>query len=378
MMNFRTKNRKRIIWVDNSKAIGMFFVYFGHITQEMSNKGILHTLDITKLIYSFHMPLFFILSGFFFSRRSPSLMTDIRLLVLKRVIPVFYFGAITFPFWPLLLYLANGFIDWELIGQKASNYLVGHPDLNTISWFLICLFVAEIFALVILPSVDNVYIGLIISGIFLRLGLVMTTNFQDTVNSLNIEKNIWFLHEAVVAFGFYGIGFSLFRFFHKVSKLKLSLRILLLMIFVTITLFTFDLNSPFDDFVVIMKDSTHGNNWLFLLTAITGSLSVILFSMFIPSNSTMNFIGRNSLTFIATSGLFHHFINPVFVKLLIPIIPGFWMIILSLLYSLVSLIISVPIVRILKKFTPQLVGFPQVAGRWFPALIRNSQSNNES
>jgi len=378
MMNFCTNNGKRIIWVDNSKAIGMFFVYFGHITQEMSNKGILHSLDITKLIYSFHMPLFFILSGFFFIRRSPSLITDIRLLVLKRVIPVFYFGVLTFPFWPLLLYLANGFIDWALIGQKASNYLIGHPDLNTISWFLICLFVAEIFAMVILPSVDNVYIGLIISGIFLRLGLVMTTNFQDTVDSLNIEKNIWYFHEAVIAFGFYGIGFSLFRIFHKVSNRKLGFRILLLIIFVTITFLTFDLNTPFDDFVVIMKDSTHGINWLFLLTAISGSLSVILFSMFIPSNSIMNFIGRNSLTFIATSGFFHHFVNPVFVKLLIPIIPGYWMIILSLLFTLVSLIISVPIVRILKKFTPQLVGFPHIEGPWFPAFIRNSQTNTES
>jgi len=378
MKNIRKANGNRINWVDNSKAIGMFFVFFGHLTQEMSNKGILYSLDLTKLIYSFHMPLFFILAGFFFKRRSPSLITEVKILVYKRVIPVLFFGLISFPFWPLLLYLANDFIDWVLIGQKASNYLVGHPDLNTISWFLICLFITEIFALVILPNVDNVFVGLIISGIFLRLGLVMTTNFQDTVDSLNIEKNIWYVHEAVVAFGLYGIGFSFIRFIDKVSNWKFTIRILLLIIFVTITLLTFDLNAPFKDFVVIMKNSTHGNNWLFLITAISGSLAVILFSMVIPTNTVMDFIGKNTLTFIATSGFFHHFINPLFVKLLIPIIQDFWMIVLSLAFSIVSLIISVPIVKLLNKFTPQLVGFPQLGGPWFPALIRNTHSNKKS
>ena len=47
-------NKERIIWIDYAKAIAMFFVIFGHV--DSGNY-------LTNWIYSFHMPLFFLLSG---------------------------------------------------------------------------------------------------------------------------------------------------------------------------------------------------------------------------------------------------------------------------------------------------------------------------
>ena len=47
-------NKKRILWIDYAKAFAMFFVIFGHV-----NSG----NYLTNWIYSFHMPLFFLLSG---------------------------------------------------------------------------------------------------------------------------------------------------------------------------------------------------------------------------------------------------------------------------------------------------------------------------
>ena len=49
---------KRIEWIDVSKGIGIILVLIGHISL---NGG------LNKFIYSFHMPLFFILSGFTFN-----------------------------------------------------------------------------------------------------------------------------------------------------------------------------------------------------------------------------------------------------------------------------------------------------------------------
>ena len=46
----------RIDFIDIAKGIGMFLVIVGHV----------ETYDfINRMIYSFHMPLFFVLSGFF-------------------------------------------------------------------------------------------------------------------------------------------------------------------------------------------------------------------------------------------------------------------------------------------------------------------------
>jgi acyltransferase len=275
-----------------------------------------------------------------------------------------------------LLFLANGFIDWPLILGKTSNYLIGHPDLNTISWFLICLFIAEIFAAVILPSVDGLIVGLVVSFIFLRTGLVMTSNFPETVESLKIEKNFWYIHEAVVAFGLYSLGYSTFKLLRKLAGWKLGLRISLLSAAVILALTTFNLNRPYEHFVVIMKNSNHGNNWLFLLTAISGTLAVILIATMIPSNKILKFIGQNSLVFLCTSGIFHHFINPVFVKIMIPLVSESWLILLSFLFTLLTLIASIPIVMFLKKYTPQLVGIPQISGPWLPALISLDSSSN--
>lgn len=60
----------RYIWVDYAKAIGIILVVFGHVNRGLHSSGInisnsmFEKLD--SIIYSFHMPLFFFLSGLFF------------------------------------------------------------------------------------------------------------------------------------------------------------------------------------------------------------------------------------------------------------------------------------------------------------------------
>ncbi|MBP9989017.1 MAG: acyltransferase family protein, partial [Ruminococcus sp.] len=53
--------KKRIDWIDMAKGYGMILVIIGHI---VADKGIAF-----RLISSFHMPLFFVLSGYLFSNK---------------------------------------------------------------------------------------------------------------------------------------------------------------------------------------------------------------------------------------------------------------------------------------------------------------------
>ena len=60
----------RTDWVDYAKAIGIILVVYGHVARGLNSSGIqipkgIYTL-IDSVIYSFHMPLFFFLSGLFF------------------------------------------------------------------------------------------------------------------------------------------------------------------------------------------------------------------------------------------------------------------------------------------------------------------------
>lgn len=49
----------RLLYIDILKAFGIFFVILGHVLND--NKH-----PVSHFIYSFHMPLFFALSGVFF------------------------------------------------------------------------------------------------------------------------------------------------------------------------------------------------------------------------------------------------------------------------------------------------------------------------
>ena len=61
---------KRNIWVDYAKGIGIILVVYGHVARGVFNAKIPMDTDVYRAIdsaiYTFHMPLFFFLSGLFF------------------------------------------------------------------------------------------------------------------------------------------------------------------------------------------------------------------------------------------------------------------------------------------------------------------------
>ena len=62
----------RLLWVDYAKGVGIVLVVYGHVLREIRPvKGLFNQyasfFELSdKFIYSFHMPLFFMLSGYFF------------------------------------------------------------------------------------------------------------------------------------------------------------------------------------------------------------------------------------------------------------------------------------------------------------------------
>ena len=53
------KNKPYYTWIDLAKVIGIFLVIYGH--------GNLANQHIKEFIYTFHMPLFFVLSGLIYN-----------------------------------------------------------------------------------------------------------------------------------------------------------------------------------------------------------------------------------------------------------------------------------------------------------------------
>lgn len=55
--------KNRIRWIDNAKAIAILMVVIGHIIQSMYSPDNFDENIVFRIIYSFHMPLFIMLSG---------------------------------------------------------------------------------------------------------------------------------------------------------------------------------------------------------------------------------------------------------------------------------------------------------------------------
>tara|TARA_R100000750_G_scaffold23831_1_gene15533 strand:+ start:4918 stop:5913 length:996 start_codon:yes stop_codon:yes gene_type:complete len=138
----------RVLWLDKAKGLGIVLVVFGHAWLGAQAAGLLpadkvfHTVE--KLIYSFHMPLFFLLAGFTFeasARRRP-LLRGARDKALRLL-------------WPLLLwtyifagfrYLAGGAVNSpETLSDLFTSPLPPRDHL----WFLWALFLIQMLGLLI-------------------------------------------------------------------------------------------------------------------------------------------------------------------------------------------------------------------------------------
>ena len=195
----------RLIYIDCLKGFLIILVIIGHIIQ-MNDVDFTNNI-IYRYIYSTHMPLFFVVSGFL-SYKERLFLKDLKKRVFQLLLPFFT--------WWFLHWLFESKLDffYSLIN------LIKNPDYGL--WFLWVLF----FCILLLHLVDRVSdylkfrkeIVTFISAILLYMVYIMT-NFR----LLGFQFIAWF-------FMFYCLGFYLRKFqivfFSKINFLLLMSLIL--------------------------------------------------------------------------------------------------------------------------------------------------------
>ena len=146
----------RLLWLDVAKGIGIVFVVIGHALGGLIDSRLGMGLDRFRetffIIYTFHMPLFFMLSGLTVARRVEAKPEAFRSSIAIDIVwPYFLWSIIQFT----IIYQLG-----DAVNQPVSDYwrvVLGLP-LHPVSqfWFLQALFVLHVAALLIVPRAGTV------------------------------------------------------------------------------------------------------------------------------------------------------------------------------------------------------------------------------
>lgn len=262
---------KYLHWIDLAKGIGIILVLVGH-----SN---FLPITLKNYIYSFHMPLFFILSGYVFSNKS-TFKTFLTKKIKTLLFPYLFFFIIF-----LLFFTCK---DLYLETNNFYNNCIGlffqFPGYVYSIWFLICLFVLQIlFYFVTKRTQNNIYKISFFSLFILIIGII----YFKTIN----VHLIWQLQILFTALPFFSLGY-IFKITNILNKIHNTSCFIICF---TLSLFLFYLKTKYFISYTSLTSNIYGNFIIFYLLAISSSLYIVIFSKKISYLWPLNYIGKNSL-----------------------------------------------------------------------------------
>lgn len=128
-------------WIDTAKGLGLILVIYGHLLYT-------GTWDVVNIaIYSFHMPMYFILSGFLIKPDTKLFFKYINDKATRLLVPALLFIFLTLPIYLYSLIKINNFQIFGIL--KDIFYINGKVAFNAPVWFLICMFQISVIGKVI-------------------------------------------------------------------------------------------------------------------------------------------------------------------------------------------------------------------------------------
>lgn len=275
---------KRLDYLDAVKGLGILLVVFAHVN---------YTPGALIYAYSFHMPLFFVVSGILFDKARYGKFSAFAVHKLKSLIcPYVLFSVVTM-LCSLVMDIMGGcfsYVDilsdlWQIVLSRGSQ-TIAHAAL----WFLTCLFVVEMIYF-FLAKLSKVWIA-VISGMLAVLGWIMESDLLP----LGQAPFPWSLDSAFFCMGFFALG-NLFsdRIKNTVNRVKESKYALLICLVVAIGCLAVQLPVAFLNGKVSVGSKILRNGFLLYITGIFGTVSFMALGVLLEKSNFLCYCGRNSL-----------------------------------------------------------------------------------
>lgn len=349
-------NRMRNSQLDILKGIGISLVLVGHV----SRNGVLN-----NWIYSFHMPLFFFISGalYYLSKK-----VDSKSFFKKKfqglIVPYFVFALLTFIYWVVIeRYLrASSGIS---VGQQFLEIFISQGgdeshEYNVVLWFLPCLFMMEIiFDWIYKKFKKNK--GMLVSMIlFSTIGYVLSKFCPIRLP--------WSLDTMCVAIPFYAMGFFVAPHLDKVNsniiRYKWGYAAILTIIsgIIAVTYGGSNLNN-----------NTYSNYILFYFVGVIGILFMIVLSNLVGERKSILFLGTNTLILMCIHEPLKRILLIIVSKLSrirVDVLRS--NIITILIVTIILLGIMYPAIIIINRYLPFMLGRRKSVDNCLQKAIKNS------
>lgn len=277
----------RIVWIDQLRSIAFLLVIIGHVAIPKEAKS---------LIYSFHMPLFFMISGMTVNRDKLIAM-PVKDYVVKQfkslIIPYFWMCMVSYPLWYLAFHILSDSKDSVLrvfVGMLYGNDLVYKTTSNAL-WFVLVLFIADILYQLLLKLCKG-HEGVLCAAVAV-CGVV---GYLDKAIAQPWHFNVAF---TAVVLLYIGNHFMMLYKRRGYADVKKDAKYIAKVIGAVLLSAAVGLGSHMLNGRISMTANKFGQSViLFYVTALAFSLAFTLIVMHIPRLRLITYIGQNTLLYI--------------------------------------------------------------------------------
>lgn len=295
--------KKRVAWIDIAKGISIFFIVLGHIYTR---------IELRWVIYSFHVPIFFFLSGVTAKEEKFSIQTIWNYM---KTILIPYFVIALFS---IFLFDIFGVKVFYMLGRVPSNYVnlnqnatlidsfagmlygnskTGNMQWNLPLWFLPCFFAVKILGLSFEKVLEKKYINRILFiGLCVILGIAYAKFLSTVYFPFQMET-------AVSMLVWYELGRLLSKRIKMLETEQWDSRQKLVGGLFGTAFGIIGISISLHNTSVQCRIDKYGNFAFYYMACTCLIILVLSFSIILYRNKYLEYIGRNSLIIL----LFHKF-----------------------------------------------------------------------
>ena len=285
-------DKQRIIFIDIARGIGIILVVLGHVISPWE-KPFNSNEAIRNYIYSFHMALFFVISGVlvYYSLLKRELTKEYlkiktMSLVEKLLIPYYLWSCIYFILSHESLTGSSDIYEWII----CIITFRGRAPI----WFLGTLFWTELIALFMLFKLKDLKRSIGITTIIIAFTAIIASMFYSnaSIHSLLLDYIVVSFFRGFISLFFVLVGYLAAPYILQKRKLwKQGLVTIVAFSFTVLLYFVFNNKCNFHTFTI-------KNMPVFLLTGILGSFQILFLASIIASyfkTRILNVIGKNTM-----------------------------------------------------------------------------------